>query len=195
MREINSRGIFFGPAFFAWAFFVFVGLAPGFVLAAGSATVSWTPPATDEGGGALTGLAGYKVYYDTTSHWTSSCPVAGTTVDVPGGATTSYRFNNTLTPGEHYYFTVVAYDDADPANISGCASDGTDTEVDKVVSYSGDIDAVADHDVDIDDFTLFATDYGRTSFCGPVNKADINGDCTVDINDFTILAEDYGLSF
>jgi len=31
------------------------------LAAGGSATVFWTPPATDKGGGTLTGLAGYKV--------------------------------------------------------------------------------------------------------------------------------------
>lgn len=167
---------------------------------AASATVSWTPPTTDEGGGALTGLAGYKVYYNTASTWlnllTTCLPGAGTEVDVPGGATSSYRFNNNLTPGSTYYFAVAAYDDAATPNISKCAlTGGSLTEVSKLVSYSGDINATPDHKVDINDFTLFAVDYGKTAFCGPINKADINGDCTVNINDFTLLAGDYGSSF
>lgn len=177
---------------------IFLGLIFSFfsntVLGAGSATVSWTAPTTDEGGGALTGLAGYRVYHDTSSHWTSTCPVdAGSYTTVTGGSTESYFFNNNLTAGQTHYFTVMAYDD--DSNISGCASDGTDTEVSLTVTYSGDIDATPDHDVDMDDFTVLAGEYGNTSWCGPTHKADINRDCEVDMDDFTILAADYGNDF
>lgn len=172
----------------------------GQVDAAASAVVSWTPPTTDEGGGTLTGLAGYKLYYNTTSSWLNhvgTClPGLGTVVDVSGGSTASYRLNNNLTPGQTYYFAVAAYDAEATPNVSGCAiGSGGVTEVSKLVSYSGDINLTPDHAVNSNDFTILATDYGRTSFCGPENKSDINGDCTVNANDFTLLAEDYGSSF
>ncbi|HBI33913.1 MAG TPA: hypothetical protein DEA43_03650 [Candidatus Moranbacteria bacterium] len=104
------------------------------VKAAGSATVSWTPPTTDEGGGALTGLTGYRVYYDTVSHWASSCPTnVGNFVNITNGATTSYSFNNTLTAGQRYYFAVVAYDAS--GNLSGCATGANGvTEVSKLIT-------------------------------------------------------------
>lgn len=189
---MKKQKLFLGVIFSLGLFFVLIFGEK--TLAAGSATVSWIAPTTDEGGGALTGLAGYRVYYDTTSHWTSTCPVdAGTYETVTGGGTTSYHFNNDLTAGQTYYFTVMAYDDDN--NISGCASDGTDTEVSLQVTYSGDIDATPDHDVDSNDFTLLASDYGKTSWCGPTHKSDINRDCVVNSNDFTILASDYGNHF
>jgi hypothetical protein len=188
--------------------FIFSTLLMSFLLAsevqaAGSATVSWTPPTTDEGGGSLTGLAGYKVFYKTSSNWLgilTTCLVggnygAGSEIDVSGGAETSYHFNNTLTPGQTYYFAVAAYDDAETPNVSKCATTaGALREVSKLVSYSGDINASPDHIVNINDFTILA-DYYHQAVCGPDNKADINQDCHVDMNDFTILADDYGKSF
>ena len=158
----------------------------GAVQAAGSATVSWTPPTTDQGGGALTGLSGYKVYYDTASHWASSCPAGvGSAQDVPGGATASYRFNNNLTAGQTYRFAVVAYDDASPANVSGCATGaGGVTEISKKVTYSGDINA--DWVVNGGDITTMAGYYLTNN-----SAADINKDGIVNGGDVTILAEDY----
>jgi hypothetical protein len=188
MKKIKFLAIVFPICLLAFSF-------GNKILAAGSATVSWSAPTTDQGGGALTGLAGYRVYYDTASRWASSCSLAvGSYVNVSGGSSESYFFNNSLTPGQTYYFTVVAYDDATPANVGTCASDGTDTEVSKVVTYSGDINAVPDHQVNSSDFTILADDYGE-SICGPSNKADINRDCHVNSSDFTILADDYGESF
>lgn len=170
--------------------------------AAGSATVSWVPPTTDEGGGALTGLAGYKVYYDTASHWASSCPTnVGTMQNVPGGSATKYYFNNTLTPGSTYYFAVMAFDEASPANISGCAkTTGNATEVSKLVTYSGDINATSDHKVNALDLSLLVAQgvYGQTlctTYSGSVSKTDINHDCKVNALDLSVMLADYGKSF
>ena len=175
----------------------------------GGATVSWVAPTTDEGGGDLTGLSGYRVYYSSSAidctAWDAADSAtrladAGTLLpstyrDVTDGATLSYTFNNTelLTPGTTYNFAVVAYDDASPVNLSKCAvTDGSATYVSKAVTYAADFDD--NHAVNSNDFTTFADDYGE-AICGPVNKTDINNDCNVNINDFTLLADDYGKSF
>ncbi|GMQ87291.1 MAG: hypothetical protein BMS9Abin08_0491 [Gammaproteobacteria bacterium] len=68
----------------------------------GTAALSWTPPMTNEDGSVLDDLAGYKVYYGTSSGSYSS----SITVNNPGIA--SYVVDNLL-PGTHY-FVVTAYD-------------------------------------------------------------------------------------
>jgi hypothetical protein len=164
------------------------GIVVNNVLAAASATVSWVPPTTDEGGGALTGLAGYKVFYNTTSTWlnhlTACTGLGGTTVDVPGGTTTSYRFNNNLTPGQTYFFAVAAYDNETEPNISKCATGGGLTEVSKRVSYVGDINN--DWVVNGGDVTTLAGVYYTNN-----SASDVNKDGTVNGGDVTLLAEDY----
>lgn len=157
------------------------------VWAAGSATVSWIPPTTDQGGGALTGLAGYKIYYDTSSHWASSCPTdVGTIIDVPSSTATSSRLMNILTPGQTYYFAVMAYDQDN--NLSTCATTGAATEVSKLISYSADFNT--DHTVNALDYSILHSFFGSSN-----STADINKDNTVNSLDFSILHADYGLSF
>lgn len=70
-------------------------------LIAGTATLSWTAPTTNADGTTLTDLAGYKVYYGTTSGNYSQ------SVDI--GNLTAYQVIN-LTDGATYYFAVTAYD-------------------------------------------------------------------------------------
>jgi len=70
-------------------------------LLAGDATLSWDAPTTNEDGTPLTDLAGYKVYYGTSSGNYSQ------SIDV--GNVTTYVVNN-LTEGLTYYFTATAYD-------------------------------------------------------------------------------------
>jgi len=150
---------------------------------AGSAVLTWNANTESD-------LQGYKVYYDTSSH-AGTCPTGyAQTVTVQSGANTGHWFDN-LTPGQTYYFQVTAIDTS--AKESGCSTNLG--EVSKLVTYRGDINN--NHNVDINDFTLFATNYGRTSFCGTAttNRADITRDCNVNINDFTLLAGEYGLSF
>jgi len=167
--------------------------------AAGSATVSWIAPTTDQGGGPLTGLSGYKVFYDTASHWKSSCPLdAGTAINVKGGNLTSHYFENNLTPGQTYYFAVVAYDNASTPNVSGCATGtGGVTEVSKLVSYTADINTANDsnHKVDLMDFNTFRGNWGKTDCANIANFVGKTNDCVVNLIDFNVLRADYGKSF
>lgn len=87
---------------------------------AGDATLTWTPPTTHMDGTPLTDLAGYRVYYGTSSG------SYGTPIDV--GNRTEYTFTG-LGPGT-YYFTISAFDAS--GNESGLAR-----EVSK--SFSGQV--------------------------------------------------------
>jgi len=149
---------------------------------AGSAKLTWTANTEED-------LQGYKVYYATSSH-AGTCPTGYTSsFSVADDANTGY-WMDTLTPGQRYYFQVTAIDTS--ANESACST--TPGEVSKLITYRGDINPTPDHNVNINDFTLLAANYGSAT-CGPTNKSDINRDCLVNINDFTILASEYGQSF
>ena len=67
-----------------------------------SATLTWDPPATSADGTPLTDLAGYTIYYGTSS--------LNYTVSIDVGNVTTYKIDN-LSPGT-YYFSVTAYDTA-----------------------------------------------------------------------------------
>jgi len=70
---------------------------------AGTATLNWTAPSFNTDGTPLTDLAGYKIYYGTSSqNYTSVASV---------GNVTTYVLNG-LTDGVTYYFTVTAYNTA-----------------------------------------------------------------------------------
>lgn len=85
-------------AVFLCAFFAAMALdCPSF---AGTVNLSWTAPTTNSDGTVLSDLAGYKVYYGTSSgSYASSVNV---------GNVTSYQI--TLADGSTYYFAVTAYD-------------------------------------------------------------------------------------
>ena len=100
------------PSFVFWVsllfmtFLVMVSL-PGVVTNAySSITLNWTPPTTDTDGTPLTDLAGYKVYYGTSSG------NYGTPINV--GNVTTYTISNLISGS--YYFVVTAY------NLSGIES-------------------------------------------------------------------------
>jgi hypothetical protein len=72
------------------------------ITTTGSAIVSWNAPTTNADGTPLTDLAGYKLYYGTSSgNYTSM-------INVGNAATYTYTINN-LARGT-YYFAVTAYD-------------------------------------------------------------------------------------
>ncbi len=72
-------------------------------ITTGSATLSWNAPTTNTDGTPLTDLAGYKIYYGTSS--------GNYTAVINVGNITSYAVGN-LAPGATYYFAVTAYDSA-----------------------------------------------------------------------------------
>jgi hypothetical protein len=83
--------------------------------ATGSADVSWTPPTTNTNGSTLTNLAGYTIYYGTsTTALTQKVQVANIGV-------TNYVISG-LTSGT-WYFVVTSY-----------TTDGTESEPSNVVS-------------------------------------------------------------
>jgi hypothetical protein len=72
--------------------------------ATGTASLSWTEPTENSNGAPLTDLAGYHIYYGTTSgQWTS-------TITVLVATETSYVVSG-LAPGT-YYFAIVAFNTA-----------------------------------------------------------------------------------
>lgn len=159
-------------------FFLSMGV---FVLAhtasAGTAKLSWDANTEPD-------LDGYKVYYDTSSHASGTCPGDyGNSYDVTDNVTTHWF--DTLTPGQTYYFRLTAYDTS--ANESVCNA----TEVSKLITYRGDINATPDHKVDVSDLGILAGVFGQTI----VSSADIDRDGKVDVSDLGIMAGEFGLSF
>jgi hypothetical protein len=71
------------------------------ITLAGDATLSWDPPSTNADGTTLTDLAGYRVYFGTSSGIYSK--------NIDAGNIATYRINN-LTDGLTYFFAVTAYD-------------------------------------------------------------------------------------
>jgi hypothetical protein len=87
--------------------------------------ISWTAPTTKEDGSPLvpaTDLAGYSIYYSTSSLTNTIPPCGGTKVDVDGGVTTTYRLTS-LTQGATYYVKVTARDTI--ANESQCSAEAS----------------------------------------------------------------------
>jgi len=80
--------------------FIYLIILKSFVFA-GDAVLFWDPPTTNADGTPLTDLAGYKLYYGTTSGNYSN------SIDV--GNVTTFQINN-LTDGLTYYFAATAYD-------------------------------------------------------------------------------------
>lgn len=93
--KISCKATFMG------LFAVLMMLSNASLLHAGSATLSWKAPTTNADGTPLTDLAGYKLYYGTTSgNFTHSLSV---------GNVTTYTVSN-LTDGLTYYFVTTAVD-------------------------------------------------------------------------------------
>lgn len=99
---------------FLYFFFTLVLSLNASIVFAGDATLSWDAPTTNKDGSPLIDLAGYKVYYGTTSRNYSQ------NIDV--GNVTTYKVTN-LTEGLTYYFAVTAYDTSrNESNYSNEAS-------------------------------------------------------------------------
>lgn len=76
----------------------------------GSVTLTWTPPTENTNGSALTNLAGYRIYYGTSSSSLSQ------TIQVSNPGTASYVIGN-LAPAT-WYFRVRAYNSAGAESAS-----------------------------------------------------------------------------
>jgi len=75
-----------------------------------SATLTWEAPTTNMDGSPLTDLAGYKVYYGTTSaQYDNTVQIALTDTGLSCGFNCTYTVAGIL-GGNTYYFTVTAYD-------------------------------------------------------------------------------------
>lgn len=108
------KGMFQRIKTFIWITLIGLILALPLVAYAGEATISWQAPTTDSDGSELTDLAGYKLYYGTTTgDYTQS-------VDV--GSMTTYTVTG-LTDGETYYFAATSYDTS--GNESGYSNEAS----------------------------------------------------------------------
>lgn len=86
------------------------------VTATGSATLSWVAPTQNTDGSALTDLAGYTIYYGTSSSSLSS------TVSVNSPSTTTHTIP-TLVTGRTYYFAIASVNNAGiSSDLSSVAS-------------------------------------------------------------------------
>lgn len=151
----------------------------GEVFAAGSAHLTWNPNSEAD-------LAGYKIYYDTSSH-AGTCPAGYANSRDVGNATSHYF--DALIPGQTYFFQMTAYDSAN----SETACSTNPGEVSMLVTYDGDLNN--SHSVNLSDASILAGDWGKPDYCAPLRSSDINRDCAIDSDDLAIMAGDYGLSF
>lgn len=183
------------------------------VLAAGSATVSWTAPTTNEDDSTPVDLEGYTIYYSTSAidctAWDAASnqatrqaiTLAENSVDVVEADTLrdtaeetkrGYTFSTTnlLTPGQTYYFTVIAYDST--GNVSACVNDsGSNKTASKLIYHSGNLKNSGV--VDISDLSILAENFGSTVCRIAGNPSDIDGDCSVGLSDLSIFSGEWGL--
>lgn len=215
-KNINKLGLFMLISLFASASFI----VP--VLAKGGATVSWTRTTTndDVGNTTLTDLAGYRIFYSTSSidctGWDAASDQtargltaiasvshvdvteANTLKDSSNTEKRGYTFNtgSLLTPGQTYHFTVVAYDTS--YNYSKCINDsGANKTQSKLIYHTGNIKASpSSGPVGLSDLSILAGDFNRTAWCriaATPHPSDLNGDCTVNLSDLNIFAGEWGL--
>lgn len=138
---------------------------------AGETTLTWTAPTENEDGTPLTDLAGFKLYWGTT---TGDYP---NSVDIPNPATTTYLVEN-LTPGV-WRFVATAYNEA--GTESQYSNEAVKTIVDTVPLPPGGLAAAGDSAYIIvqSDDTLVLLDIGTITSntqCSPdVAVLDDNG--------------------
>jgi hypothetical protein len=141
---------------------------------------------------------GATALWTTTSHVdvTEAATIRDTAVPTKRGYT--FSTGNLLSPGNTYYFTVVAYDTS--GNYSKCINDsGLNRVKSKLIFHSGNIKngGLGSGTVGISDISILAGDWNKG--VGGVNpwcrlaghSSDINGDCKVNISDLSILAGEW----
>ena len=183
--------------------FLFFGTG---VAMAGTVILGWKPPTTDVSGTILTNLAGYKIYWGTSSrNYTNSVnvPICNGCPS-PIGTEDEYHCLAQFQPGVTYYFAATAY------NTSGAES-GYSNEVSRtmppatcpegnVTSYP----SISANRVDGYDLIFFSKRFGlgmAGAYCTPANfpkwdlnaeKCDLNYDGRVDGYDQNILSSNFG---
>ena len=153
------------------------------ITIAGELMLTWDPPTSNEDGSPLTDLAGYKLYYGTSSG------VYGTNLDIGNGIT--YKMSN-LEDGIIYYFAVTAYD-------TGGNESNFSNEVSKTILGTplGNIDltsSISANRVDGYDLIAFEMAWGATQTSlnwNPLADFDANG--IIDNTDIDILISNFGL--
>jgi hypothetical protein len=166
-------------------------------LFAASAVLSWDPPTTNEDGTSLDDLAGYKVYYGTSSGNYS------TTIDV--GNVVTYEVTN-LTAGATYYFATAAYDtsgnesgysaevskafpvpDTAPPVISGVQTAGI---TDSTVTVSWTTDELSDTRVQYGLTTSYGTTTALDSSMVTSHSQSINGLANSTLYHYRVISRD-----
>ncbi len=125
-------------------------------LFGGTVQLSWYPPATNTDGSPLTDLAGYRVYYGTTSRDYNNY------IDV--GNVTTYQISN-LTDGQTYYFAATSYDTSGNESIYS-------NEINKFIPLPGN--PTPDLYSDVYSITAYKSGSGTITPAGltTVNKGD-----------------------
>ena len=149
---------------------IFIALLTGdYPVFAGSATLTWDPPTTNVDQTPLTDLAGYKVYYGTTSGTYSS------TIDI--GNVINYTVSS-LAENTTYYFAVTAYDTL--ANESSYSNEVSKTTSDTAapvisgVSTSNITNSGATITWNTDEASTSQIEYGTTTSYGSSTTIDNN---------------------
>src|SRR3990172_852261 len=144
-------------------------LTGAYPVIAGSATLTWDPPTTNVDQTPLTDLAGYKVYYGTTSGTYSS------TIDI--GNVINYTVSS-LAENTTYYFAVTAYDTL--ANESSYSNEVSKTTSDTAapvisgVSTSNITNSGATITWNTDEASTSQIEYGTTTSYGSSTTIDNN---------------------
>lgn len=150
---------------------------------AGDAALTWDPPTTNVDGSPLIDLAGYNLYYGTSSG-------SYTTVIDAGNVVTATIPN--LDEGIIYYFSVTAYDDL--GNESGFSN-----EVSKAIlgTPPGNIDIYTPASAfRVDGYDLISLEltWGLTRLDTNWNPmADLDSNGLIDQSDLDILIQNYGV--
>lgn len=180
-------------------------ILPAFKAHADSVHLSWNPPIDNVDGTTITDLAGYNVYWGTSSRTYPNMSTVLTCISCPDPIGTEREQTClALTPGQTYYFAVTAFD------ASGNESDfSNEVMMDILVTGGilGNIDTTSPGSASrVDGFDLKAmmgcfgkgitgltcTEANFTIWKNSCEKADLNYSGNVDVTDFGILSTNFG---
>ncbi len=209
---------------FSLALFSLTVLASSARADYGGATVWWTAPTTDQGGGALGGgtsdLAGYNIYYSTSAidctAWNAAdqtarkanagalLPISPVPVTVAEAATMrktspttarGFTFSNTALLAPGSAYNFAVVARDSSGNLSNCATDGATVGVGNTF-VSKTVTFAADLN---NDNTVNGGDFSlfRQDYgnATPAHQSDFNGDGNVNGGDFSLFRQDYNKSY